>query len=139
MEDEQTAPPTLWKIGALMKRVFMFLGLLALASCVTPQGIKDRKPDYLANFSGSPEAVAKCIADDWFNQFGQPLVTSTRNGLLSVSNLAYPIFAFWQKRDILVWELTLRPDGVAEVRGFPTIWGWVHGEEAVPLVEKCGK
>ncbi len=115
----------------------MFLGLLALASCVTPQGIKDRKPDYLANFSGSPEAVAKCIADDWFNQFGQPLVTSTRNGLLSVSKVGYGIF--WPMNNILVWELTLKPDGVAEVRGFPTVWGWVHGEEVVPFVEKCGK
>ena len=49
----------------------MFLGLLALASCVTPQGIKDRKPDNLVNFSGSPEAVAKCISNDWFDQFGR--------------------------------------------------------------------
>ncbi len=120
-----------------MKRVFMFLGLLALASCVTPQGIKDRKPDYLANFSGSPEAVAKCIADDWFNQFGQPLVTSTRNGLLSVSKVGYGIF--WPMNNILVWELTLKPDGVAEVRGFQPVWGSVHGEEVVPFVEKCGK
>lgn len=113
----------------------MFLGLLALASCVTPQGIKDREPDYLANFSGSPEAVAKCITNDWFNQFGRPLVTSTRNGLLHVSNVGYGGLGGVP----LEWELTLRPDGVAEVRGYPTVWGWAHGEEAVPFVEKCGK
>ena len=90
MDDERTIPPPLWKNGAPMKRVFMFLGLLALASCVTPQGIKDRKPDNLVNFSGSPEAVAKCVSNEWFNQFGHPLVTSTRNGLLHVSNS--PVF-----------------------------------------------
>lgn len=134
MADERAAPPPFWKGGAPTKRVFMFLGLLALASCVTPQGIKDRKPDNLVNFSGSPEIVAKCVSNEWFNQFGQPLVTSTRNGLLHVSSVGYGLGSV-----PLMWELTLRPDGVAEVRGFPTVWGWTHGEEVIPLIEKCGK
>lgn len=112
----------------------MILGLLALASCATPQGIKDRKPDYLANFSGSPEAVAKCITNDWLNQYGAPLVTSTRNWLIHVSNVGYGLGSV-----PLTWELTLRSDGVAEVRGFPTVWGWAHGEEVVPFVVSCGK
>ncbi len=134
MTGERTAPPSLLKGGPPMKRVFMFLGLLALASCAG-RAILDREPDYLANFSGSPEAVARCVTNEWFNQFGgHPLVTSTRDGLLRVSSSSYSPYVV-----LLIWELTLRPDGVAELRGFPTVWGWVQGEEVIPLVEKCGK
>ena len=118
----------------LIGKAFVTFCLIALTSCTTRQGIQEREPDYLARFPGSPEAVAKCIANERFNQTGRPLVISTRNGLVRISNVGYGL------GDVpLTWELTLRPDGVAEVRGFPTIWGWAHGEDAIPLVEKCGK
>lgn len=134
MEFERGTPAPL-RAGAAAGRVLVTLGLLALASCVSRQGLYDREPDYVAKFSGSPEAVAKCIDDEWFNEVSlRRLVTSNRDGMVRMSSLNYSPYVV-----MLVWELTLRPDGVAEVRGRPTIWGWSHGEEVIPLVEGCSK
>jgi len=68
------------------------------------------------------------VISSWFNDESRSPVKSLYNNLIHVTDVAGAS---------VFWDLTLRPNGIAEVRGHPTVWGWAMGENVIPVVEKC--
>jgi hypothetical protein len=112
-----------------MKVHFLLIAsTLFLYSCAGVGSIRDRNPDYTVNFKGTPESMASCVINTWFNDESRSPVKSSYNNLIHVTDVAGAS---------VFWDLTLRPDGVAEVRGHPTVWGWAMGENVIPVINQC--
>ena len=101
---------------------------IILSGCA-PAAIQGKEPNATTRFSSTPDEIADCVINTVINERFYAPVRSVRDGLLRVSSV--------QGGVALNWELTLRPDGIAEIRGFPTVWGWAHGEDVIPIVESC--
>ncbi len=97
---------------------------ISLSGC-TVDWLREKEPDFTTSFSSSPEEVADCVVNTMINEQLLSPLRSVRDGLLRIS----------QRTN---WELTLRPDGIAEVRGSPTIFG-PFGKDVVPMVEACDR
>lgn len=108
-----------------MKPAILASAIAIILSGCTVDWLREKEPDFTTTFSSSPEDVADCVVNTMINERLVNPLRSVRDGLLRIS----------QGTD---WELTLRPDGIAEVRGKPTIFG-PFGEDVVPMVEACDR
>lgn len=111
-----------------MKPAILASAIAIILSGCTVDWLREKEPDFTTTFSSSPEDVADCVVNTVVNEKLYEPVKSVRDGVLRVADL----------RRGFKWELTLRPDGIAETRGYPSIWGPL-GRDIIPMVESCDR
>lgn len=100
-----------------------------MSGCAAADAVRGRAPDVVLRFTGTPAALAACVHDAAAARAWTPPTRHVRDGVLRLSDLS---------GGFLYWEVSLRDDGRAEVRGYPTIWGGTQTDGAVALLNQCG-
>lgn len=114
-----------------MRILLSLVLLLFVNGCVSPNDIKSRSPDYVIKFNGSAEKMAQCIENEAINRAWGGIRRSVRDNVQRVSLIGHGTGV------ALSWEISLYDSGLAEIRGFPTVWGGAHGEEGIELLDSC--